>query len=383
MDSVSNTETRRIVEERELLQSKYDELSENGIVDILVIEPSNIPEKTEPFFSYVTRRSGSRRSVLVKRTDTSVAARGFRNKNRFLFRQFLTSIRPIFLEDWIKGNIVKRTFYIIRAPVVLLCALYIPMVDYEKERDGWSKLLNCIQIFLNPAITIVIVLAMVNREKSKLWYLDVPQFTVYGVYSMVITVPLAIIVFIHSSSLTPPKYHNGFVIMNFTSSVLLAMQCSTEISMFMKVIGNIYEVPIDFMGVTLVAMTAGLNDLVSSTSVSLQGYEKMAYAAIIGSTFLTVVIGCTLMFLSRIFSGGHVVEAEAMGNYAENAYYTLLIGLVITLLWTMMLNFNARRSVGIFSMTIYALFLLYAMLIKKEIIHSFTSDLLVVDAFST
>ncbi|XP_017857244.1 PREDICTED: sodium/potassium/calcium exchanger 6, mitochondrial-like [Drosophila arizonae] len=379
--SVRRPDSYNIQTKIDLLKKKYDELSEDGVVDILARQSTTVQKPDEAFFTYLTRRS--ERHPSIRRMKQSVAYRGFRNKNRFLFRQFFSSLRPVFMDDWIKGNILKRTFYIVRAPVVVVCAIYIPLVDYEKERDGWSKLLNCIQIFLNPAITIVIGSALIYREKSKLWYLNIPQFAAYGLYSMVITVPLAIIVFIHSNTSAPPKYHIAFAIMNFTGSVFLAMQCSYELSLFTKVIGSIYEIPFDFMGVTLLVVATCLSDLAISVSLSMQGYEKMAYAGTIGTSFLTVVVGCTTTLLAVILRGNAAHLNDAMGNYADNAYVIFIIGLFLTMLWTVMLDFNARRSVGIFSMSVFGIFLLFAVLIRKGIIHPYSHDFLVQDAYET
>ncbi|XP_017027894.1 mitochondrial sodium/calcium exchanger protein isoform X3 [Drosophila kikkawai] len=78
-------------------------------------------------------------------------------KNLMLFREFLESLNPIDGEAWELGGCCQRFFLIIRSPLVLLLLVFIPVVDFEKDKHGWSKLLNCLQIVLNPFVVITLV----------------------------------------------------------------------------------------------------------------------------------------------------------------------------------------------------------------------------------
>ncbi|KRF81194.1 mitochondrial sodium/calcium exchanger protein isoform X2 [Drosophila virilis] len=300
------------------------------------------------------------------------------SKNHRLFQEFFSAILPIKMNEWRQATMLLRAYYIARAPVVFLSVIYIPLVDYELKKNGWSKLLNCIQIFLNPAFTITMGKAMVFRDRSMLWYYNIPYDFKYGLYSLVVTVPIAIVVFFHSNTSAPPPYHWMFTIMNLTGSMFAIFQSATEITLITGVLGFMLKVPSDFMGATVSCLAHSLGDLVANASMALQGYEKMAYAAAIGSPFFSILLGTGSVFAAKKLLGISTSMHNLIGSYGENAFVLLILGLLSTLLWTSVLNFNARRSVGIFSMSIYGLYIIFSILIKSEIIHPYN-----VDAFLT
>jgi len=93
-----------------------------------------------------------------------------------------------------------------------------------------------------------------------------------------------------------------------------------------------------------------------------------------------VMSASTVMHVKNLF-GLPVSEANQTGNYGLNAFIFLNLGLFSTLLWSTTLGFFARRSVGIFSIVFYCIYLLFAILIHRKVIHSFSVDLPVKAAF--
>lgn len=78
-------------------------------------------------------------------------------KNLFLFEEFFQSINPIDKEKWALHGSFWRAVYIIRSPIVFILNLTIPNVNYESIKHGWCKLLNCLQVVLNPFILSALV----------------------------------------------------------------------------------------------------------------------------------------------------------------------------------------------------------------------------------
>ncbi|XP_064554241.1 putative sodium/calcium exchanger 7 isoform X2 [Drosophila montana] len=375
-------DTDAIVFKRKELQSRYDSLIEDDRIDILQRRSTWRPLIKGPTFTYMTRRS-QRREALNISANRLRNYRHASNTNHNLFREFFVAINPISLDDWRQADMLTRLFYIAVAPITLICTIYIPLVDYELEKNGWSKLLNCIHIFLNPAITLIMGKAMLFRDKSKLWYYNIPGALIYGLYSLVITVPLAIFVMINSSTRCPPPYHWIYMLMNLTGSMFMTFQCATEISLIMNMISSIYDVPTDFMSATILPIAFALSQVVASVSLALQGYEKMAYAATIGGAYLNVIMNTGIAFFAKSIIGKNLTFECVSGTYGVTAYILLILGLATTLLWTLILNFNSRRSVGIFSMSIYGLFLIFAILIKSRIIHAYNKDDFIADALKS
>ncbi|XP_068144598.1 mitochondrial sodium/calcium exchanger protein isoform X3 [Drosophila tropicalis] len=125
-------------------------------------------------------------------------------KNLFLISEFLESFIPITSEDWELGGWLRRTFLIVRSPLVIFVTIFVPVVDYEKDKHGWSKLLNCTQIITNPIFVITLVHTMLASSYTS-WHINL-NFSV-SKWSLCVTVPLAIIVFIHARTDKPPAYH--------------------------------------------------------------------------------------------------------------------------------------------------------------------------------
>lgn len=106
---------------------------------------------------FVTPKPGDR-PVTVDYEATRTNLHNRENpKNLMLFREFLDSLNPIDREEWQMGGKCRRAFLILRSPLVFFLLLFIPLVDYEKDKHGWSKLLNCIQIVTNPFVVITLV----------------------------------------------------------------------------------------------------------------------------------------------------------------------------------------------------------------------------------
>ncbi|KRF81190.1 uncharacterized protein Dvir_GJ26498, isoform B [Drosophila virilis] len=366
--------SEEVKEKRSTVQKKYDLLSQNNRVTILQRKSNSDNTGT---FGYMTK-VGNVRVTIDMEANRNMHYTRASSKNHRLFQEFFSAILPIKMNEWRQATMLLRAYYIARAPVVFISVIYIPLVDYELQKNGWSKLLNCIQIFLNPAVTITMGKAMVFRDRSKLWYYNIPHDVQYGLYSLVVTVPIAIVVFFHSNTSAPPPYHWMFTIMNLTGSMFAIFQSATEITVITGVLGFMLKVPPDFMGATVLCVANSLGDLVANASMALQGYEKMAYAAAIGSPFFSILLGTGSVFAAKKLLGISTSMHNLIGSYGENAFVLLILGLLSTLLWTSVLNFNARRSVGIFSMSIYGLYIIFSILIKSEIIHPYN-----VDAFLT
>ena len=97
----------------------------------------------------VVSRSGISYSSLDNVVPTFIAV----GPNTNVFKQFGESVNPIDWDEWNNGNILEKIFCIIKIPGLFFLLLVIPIVDYEVNLHGWSKLLNSIQVFLLPTVS--------------------------------------------------------------------------------------------------------------------------------------------------------------------------------------------------------------------------------------
>ncbi|XP_022220224.1 mitochondrial sodium/calcium exchanger protein-like [Drosophila obscura] len=293
-------------------------------------------------------------------------------KNLYLISDFLESLNPIDMEDWQLGGWCWRFYQIIGCPLVFLLLLLIPYVDYEKEKHGWSKLLNCIQLITAPFFYIFLVHSMMVNEYSG-WHL-ILQFS-YAKWSLLLTVPLAIAVFVHSRTDRPPFYHIVFVGLSFTVSIVNIWICTCEIEVLTSVVGIVFNVSSNFMAITFGSMSIATADIIANATLALQGYEKMVFAAIIGGPLLNNImsIGMSLLYNESVRHEG--TASPLYGYHGENCYIFLMITIIGTLCWCFTFNFFIRRSAGIFLWIIFLLFFVYTAGMEWGFVHGFNDDI--------
>lgn len=78
-------------------------------------------------------------------------------KNHLLWQDMLDSLNPIDMVDWQTGNHFQRFLMLFKAPILLVVTLLVPIVDYERNKHGWCKLLNCIHMAVNPFLLMTAV----------------------------------------------------------------------------------------------------------------------------------------------------------------------------------------------------------------------------------
>ncbi|XP_030388108.1 mitochondrial sodium/calcium exchanger protein-like [Scaptodrosophila lebanonensis] len=292
------------------------------------------------------------------------------SKNDNLFRDAWHVLKPFKMKEWHESSTVWRSILLAKAPVVVLCGLLIPLTNKEHDKHGWCKLLNCIQVVITPSLIVMVGMGYIDRSCS-VWHLEL-QFA-YTPY-LIPLFPLAALVFWHSRTDTPPSYHWIFSYISVAGSMFLLYVCATEIDKIFDLIGTVLDISEHFMNATVCCACNCLGDLVTNAVLAMQGYEKMAYAASMGGPFFNILIVTGATFISRIYLGLENKWESQLGEYGLNCLVFLILGLFTTLIWTSVLNFRARRSMGIFNMCIYFLFLLFSTLAENGIIHSYRKD---------
>ncbi|XP_030387621.1 mitochondrial sodium/calcium exchanger protein-like [Scaptodrosophila lebanonensis] len=295
-------------------------------------------------------------------------------KNRFLFIEFFESIIPIDIEQWKYSGWCFRLFMILRAPAVFICTLFIPVVNYEMDKHGWSKLLNCSQIITNP-ILIITLISSLNAKLYTTWYMNF-IFT-HSRYSLVLTVPLAIFVFFQSRTDLPPPYHVLFIVLSACTSLILIAIFAAEIEILISIVAITFNLSENFIATTFRSISTAINDIIINLELAMQGYERMAYAAIFGAPLFNIMVGMGIF----CYFNHEVQEKDSYywiyGEHGGNCHIFLILTVLTTLWWTAMFNFFARRSAGLFSILLYCLFLIFATFVELEWVHELSEDLFI------
>ncbi|XP_023030629.2 mitochondrial sodium/calcium exchanger protein [Drosophila willistoni] len=292
-------------------------------------------------------------------------------KNLFLISEFLESFIPISEEDWELGGWFRRTFLIVRSPLVIFVTIFVPVVDYEKDKHGWSKLLNCTQIITNPIFVITLVHTMLASSYTT-WHINL-NFSI-SVWSLCVTVPLALAVFIHSRTDKPPGYHLLFITLSLSSSMLLITICASEIEVLTTILGIVFDLSGNFMAISFGSIANATADLITNSSLAMQGYEKMAFAAIIGGPVFSIVVGMGVAFLFNPMVRQTGSSFWLYGEHGGNCYIFLSLAILTTLWWCLTFNFFARRSAAIYSWVLFVLFIVFSAGVEWDVVHEFSDD---------
>ncbi|KAH8254458.1 hypothetical protein KR032_010181 [Drosophila birchii] len=312
-------------------------------------------------------------------------------KNLMLFREFFKSLNPIDGVEWQLGGFCQRFFLIIRSPLVFILLIFIPVVDFEKDKHGWSKLLNCLQIVLNPFVVITLVHSAVS-SKYHTWYIA-PNFSI-SMWTPLLTLPVAIIIFLHARTDVPPIYHLLFTLLTFFSSMTIIWIAATELDVLSEIVGIVFRLSENFMAVTISAISNATPDMIANAQLTLQGYGRMAFAAIIGGpvfgmnviliyrfnhlqelSFISAIVvsmSVAFVFNKRVREVG--AASWVFGEHGEFCYYFLVITIITTLWWSITFDFHARRSAGVFMWCLFLLFMIYAICVEFEVVHDLTVD---------
>lgn len=86
------------------------------------------------------------------------------NVNDHLLQQFHNSVKPFTSRDWYAASCIKKSLLCLKAPFILVLLFFLPIVNYEEERHGWSKLLNCFQIVTLPLMMILLICKLISLD---------------------------------------------------------------------------------------------------------------------------------------------------------------------------------------------------------------------------
>ncbi|KRF79757.1 mitochondrial sodium/calcium exchanger protein [Drosophila virilis] len=369
------------VERDTLLRTKITKLRELELDQILIVrhrhnEANLMPSshsfsRTRSLNGFSTRKN-SELPPAVNLLQTRNSMYHPRNrKNKSLFIEFFKDLVPVDLDKWNERGWLRRSVDILLSPIALPCCIFIPVVDYSRKKHGWSKLLNCTQIITNPFMFIILTQAMITNEYDH-WHLSIDYN--YASWSLCVTVPLAVVAFIHTRTDMPPPYHILFVILTASSSMLMIAICATELEVLCCIIGVVFHMSESFVASSIRSFSAAVTDMIMNLELAMQGYDRMAFAATLAGPFfcITICMGVPMFFQH---ARHHGTAHWLFGEHGANCYYFFLLTIFTTLMWTITFNFFARRSAAVFAFTLYLIFILYAVLVEWGWIHEFADDL--------
>ncbi|XP_053980855.1 mitochondrial sodium/calcium exchanger protein-like [Hylaeus volcanicus] len=281
-----------------------------------------------------------------------------------LFREFLYDINPIGREDWVNANRIFKFILIIRAPVMFLLQLFIPLVNPTAAKKGWSKLLNCFQLCVTPTLALFLLNA---------WSGHIGPVPVLPIF-LVLGTAFGVTVFLITHVDRIPKYHNVFAFTGFLAAMLTVYLVAGEVMAVLQCVGYAFSISDAMLGITFLAWGNSVGDMISNIAIARQGFPRMGYAACFGGPMFNTLLGLGLTYGIAASQHPNHRTKMRMSDMAPGCFAFLLCSLLASIIYLNITGAVARKSYGYLLYSLYFVFILIQFLSEFRIIHPLGTD---------
>jgi Ca2+/Na+ antiporter len=409
IEIVNQTE-RTTGSERRIEKSHHDhgrqELPRSSLSSTTKTTPNNENKSAR---SDIKLTSGAlNEAALVERL--AVASQTSNKFNLDELDHFLLKINPMDSIDWNQSSWLAKVMGLLRAPLMLLTTLTVPVVDNEKLNRNWCRLLNAIQCFTIPIAIVALTnlggswwwssgtedepsasrqqqlelditrgthrMAGANKSDHRLMYDDVSADATHDTEDVLIScskflvflpgLVLALYVFATTSAAHPPRYHSLFAYFGFLMSVIWIYKLANEIISLLKTIGILFSMSDTAIGLGFLAWGNSLGDIVANLTLAQAGYARMALGASIGAPLLNLLLGFGLSFTVSM-KPGEWVPIEYNDTMSLLAG-TLALVLVLLMASTFMIQDRFKKTFGYLLITCYFFYFIAAVCLECNLL---------------
>ncbi|RCN41529.1 Sodium/calcium exchanger protein [Ancylostoma caninum] len=246
-------------------------------------------------------------------------------------------------EDWDELGWFSKAMSLIKMPAIFLLKLTVPLNEYS-----WSKTMAIIQAVFAPQ-----------------WFLFAIQLTTLQpfdgspglyAYALILSAVVVALLAIFTSIDTQPRYYKEFAsYIGFLMSISWIYFISSEVVNVVTMLGVVSQISHEVLGLTILAWSNSIGDLIADISVVKQGYPRMAMAAAIGGPLFNLLIGFGLPFLIAK-ANGRTVTIELNPTYKILLLF-LGISLTTTLIACFVQRFHLKRPHAFVLVFIYLTFI--------------------------
>ncbi|XP_054155740.1 mitochondrial sodium/calcium exchanger protein-like [Oppia nitens] len=274
-------------------------------------------------------------------------------------RELLLHLSPIDLIEWPDYRWYRKLLECVKALPYFVMTLCIPVVDLESPKDNWCRLLTCINIIFAPQVALFF-----------LGYIDdyiIPSFPIWSL-TLVLSLIVAAIVYLTSTPESPPRYNRVFGFVGFGVSVIFINAIANEVINVLETLGIMFNLSDAILGLTILAWGNSLGDLISDISMARHGYPGIGISACFGGPLLNLLLGLgipyTIMLVDEPEDGIELVY----NRMVTLLYTTISISLISSLSLFICNRFRAKKFHGIYLISIYFIYVVFAILIESEIL---------------
>lgn len=257
---------------------------------------------------------------------------------------------------------------VLKAPIVLVMKLTVPVVDRELPREGWVRPAMTVHMFFLPSLLAAFVLM---QDGIPDWMIQWNIIMYVLVVCAIVGAGLAYWLWESTREAeergddSPPKYHRYLGLVGFVLALVWIYATAREIVNAVLAFGVVFEVGTLVLGVTVLAIGIGMQDLVTCMGIARAGLPAMAASSCVGASMMNIMLGiglsgligvtlspyetqlyvslqliiCILFMLISIvlalsvmwgggFEGGQVFGASLLGLYALFVIVSLVVGML-------------------------------------------------------
>ncbi len=165
------------------------------------------------------------------------------SSNSTYARSLAHSCMPLDLAEWRTSSLFNRALLLVKAPVMYLLKLTIPLVDYDLPNSNWNKATVMVNCLVSP---LFMVLATRSAATT---LLSVPLWA----YTAVLGALLCALVFFLTDLDRPPRLHWAFAYFGFAVSIVWIYSVANEIVNLLTTFGVILNISNTILGLTFLA----------------------------------------------------------------------------------------------------------------------------------
>ncbi|KAF7990287.1 hypothetical protein HCN44_000092 [Aphidius gifuensis] len=281
-----------------------------------------------------------------------------------IYSEFIYDINPISKNDWKKSNLIMKIILVVRSPAMIILQLLIPVVNETAVKNGWSKLLNCIQLCITPTV------ALFKLDVWRVSFGPLPIVVLFFSLGLII----GVVLFLTTHKDKPPKYHNIFAFLGFMSAMLVVYSVANEVMAILQCIGFASGISDAMLGITLLAWGNSIGDLISNVTIARRGYPRMGYSACFGGPMFNTLLGLGLTWTISAFNHPNYQTKIRSSDMMPGCLAFLLCSLIASFIYLNIVGFIARRSYGFLLYSLYFTFIFINLLSEIHFIHPLGTD---------
>ncbi|KAI6176256.1 putative sodium/calcium exchanger 7 (Na(+)/Ca(2+)-exchange protein 7) [Aphelenchoides bicaudatus] len=249
----------------------------------------------------------------------------------------------------------SKIMFFLRIPITLFLRVTSPM-----SSEPWNKALSLFHCFTTP----LIFLFSFSLGTIKI----IPGGPGIWVYSLGVSAIAALLLAIFTSKNVEPSLYKYLIpYIAFTVAISWVFALAAEMVNVVMLFGVVSRISHVILGLTVLAWSNSVGDLVADLAVAKQGFPRMAISAAIGGPLLNLLLGFGLSFLVAILQGKRISIPRGEISRVLMVCF-LIVSLISSLVILTVKRFKATKLYAIVLLVIYVVFLVVTISVELNVL---------------